>query len=359
MCRGWVLLVLGAVCFGAGAVQAQVPATPAAPTSAPPSEAPLFASEAPIELTLAMDMREVLRDRSEDPPYYPGTLAFRAEDGTDVRLATGVRTRGFFRLHHLGCDVPPLKLNLKEQEVVGTVFEGQDKLKLVTHCQNRSDTYERYVLLEHLLYKAYATLTDLSFRVRLARITYVDTDGRRDPLTAYGFLIEDEDAMAARNGGSIIEAAHIHPEAADRERATLLALFQYMIGNTDWGVWDRHNVKLVFLEEERKIVIVPYDFDWAGLISTRYATPSANLDIDSVEDRLYMGFCRSEAEFARGLAQLAAREQAIYDVFRTSPHLGPEAAADAVDYLEEFFDEVREGDDLHRALQRECLGSVD
>ena len=55
----------------------------------------------------------------------------------------------------------------------GTIFEGQDKFRVVTHCRDR-DEYEENVLEEYLAYRIYALLTEISFRVRLARITYGD-----------------------------------------------------------------------------------------------------------------------------------------------------------------------------------------
>ena len=351
--RGSFVLVCLFLAGGRGSAQ------PAEGSAAAAAIRPLFEEQAPLELTLTMDVREVAGDRSDDPVYAPATLTYRTTGGVEGGVALRVRTRGYYRLHYLDCDIPPLRLNFDEAQVDGSLFAGQDKLKLVTHCQDESERFEQYVLLEYLLYKAYALFTEVSFRVRLARITYADSRGRRDPRTEYAFLIEDEDEMAARNGGVVLDREGLHPEATDREAILRLSIFQYLIGNTDWTVARRHNIRFVFLEEARKIVAVPYDFDWAGLVNTHYATPDPQLRIRSVRERRFMGFCRSAEEVAQVLAQIASQEEALYRLFREAPGLDADTAADAIAYLQEFFGELRDRDALVRALERDCLGRVD
>ena len=135
----------------------------------------LFDAEDPLELTLAGDLRPILKDKSDDRPYRPAQLWLHDENGDSVAFDLGVKTRGFYRRKYLDCDVPPLRLNFKKKQVKNTVFDRQDKLKLVTHCNDNVDAFEQYTLQEYLIYKTYNLLTDNSFRVRLVRITYADT----------------------------------------------------------------------------------------------------------------------------------------------------------------------------------------
>ena len=64
---------------------------------------------------------------------------------------------------------------------------------LVTHCHYKRDDYEQYLLEEYLIYRMYNLLSDVSFNVRLGRITYVDTEEDPDPMKQYKFLIEDKE----------------------------------------------------------------------------------------------------------------------------------------------------------------------
>ena len=223
---------------------------------------------------------------------------------------------------------------------------------------------------EHLLYRAYGLLTDVSFRTRLARITYRDATGRRDDVTRYGFLIEDDERLAERLGGQIVKGPRIHPEATDRDQMTLLSVFHYMVGNTDWGVSRLHNIRLVHRQavadsltrsgsldgSESALVAVPYDFDWSGLVDAPYAAPDPQLGIRTVRDRKFLGFCRDASEIGVVLSRLRAREQDLYGLFTDSPHLDPDVAEESVEYLRSFFERVATDRGVDRAFG-DCQGS--
>jgi hypothetical protein len=70
----------------------------------------------------------------------------------------------------------------------------------VTPCHDSRDDYQRYVYKEYLAYKAYQLFTPAAFRVRLVEITYEDLNDNYDTRTKIGFLIEDDENMAERNG---------------------------------------------------------------------------------------------------------------------------------------------------------------
>ena len=102
--------------------------------------------------------------------------------------------RGNFRRDGANCRFPPLYLNVPKKAVKHTLFAGQDKLKLVTHCQT-----DEYVVREWMVYRLYNLLTDLSFRARLARVTYADSLRKRPDETHWGLLLEDDADLAKRN----------------------------------------------------------------------------------------------------------------------------------------------------------------
>jgi hypothetical protein len=133
------------------------------------------------------------------------------------------------------CDLPPLKLDFRRDEVPGTVFEGQNKLKLVTHCLERRSN-RRYLEQEYATYRALNALTDHSFRVRMLEVRYVDTEGRRRPMGRRAFLIEDDSRVAARLGYRESELDKAPTGSLEPGAITVYGLFQFMIGNTDWSL---------------------------------------------------------------------------------------------------------------------------
>ena len=188
--------------------------------------APLFASHAPLAVTIDAPLTTLMKDRPVDE-YLDGTFRFTGDDGAEHALNLKIRTRGKYRRQEEHCDFAPIRLNFRKKQVVGTEFAGQDKLKLVTHCKNKQSYYEQLLLREYLAYRFLNVMTDKSFGVRLLQINYVDTEGAK-PMSKVGFIIEDEDAVAERTGMYPIRNGDILSDDLDRMQQNLVNVFQYL-----------------------------------------------------------------------------------------------------------------------------------
>lgn len=312
------------------------------------ARAPLFRSHEPLELTLRTRIQHLLDERPDEEEvdgWAVWTTASGGRDSVDVE----VRGRGNFRLQKRNCTFPPLRLDFPRSRVGGTPFGGQDKLKLVTPCNHRREDYQQYILQEYLAYRVYNLVTPVSYRVRLVEITYEDTEGRFETMTRVGFLIEDDEAMAHRNRGFVSEWGQFHPGAADADHLALLAFFQYMIGNTDWSQPFFHNVDMIRTWDEGRYLVVPYDFDWTGVVDAAYAEPDPMLGTESVRDRVYRGFCLEGADLPgvrRRYQELRDEVRALYE---DAPFLDEEQRERTLDYYEEFW---RDLDDFRRYRRR-------
>ncbi|MGD2122729.1 MAG: hypothetical protein PVJ76_13335, partial [Gemmatimonadota bacterium] len=230
---------------------------------------------------------------------------------------------------------------------------GQDKLKLVTHCRD-SDRYEQNMLEEYLAYRLYNHLTDISFRVQLARITYLDTSGENDPVERMGFLIEDEDAMAERLGGMMIEAPNALPTDFDLDQLGLFYVFQFMVGNVDWGTGTSHNVKII--AKDMAYHPIPYDFDWTGLVDAPYAAPN-RLTVDlhaTVRQRVYWGVCVPGIDYQRQFDRFNEVREAILNQARNQVGLEEGNVRSAVGYLEEFYEIINDPGDARSRIVDRC-----
>jgi len=322
--------------------------------------APLFASHDVLAVTLSAPLRSVFRERGEEAEEYDGTLSYTGGDST-VTLDVKVRTRGHYRLQQNVCGFPPLRLDFPKSKVVGTLFEGQNKLKLVTHCQDGREDYEQNLLEEYLAYRIFNTLTDASFRVRLLRATYVDTEGRRDTLTRYAFLIEDEDMLAARLGYQSLALPGVPPDQVDQRQLWLFEVFQYMIGNTDWSAFTKapteeaccHNARLVGFPWG-PVFEVPYDFDWSGLVNARYARPDPMVGVRSVRQRRYWGICADEGEVESVFPLFNEKREAIADLVRNQEGLSADNQKDALEYLDEFYEVINDPGKVRGDIIRRC-----
>lgn len=353
-----IILCAALVSVSGVAAAAQEPADD--PPAIPPESLPLFASHEVLSLTLTGDLTKLRKDRREDAEEHPARLSFVAGDSL-VALEVQLRTRGKLRLQPRVCGFPNFRVNFKKKAVRGTIFDGQDKLKVVGHCQDR-DEYAENTVEEYLAYRILNLLTDVSYRVRLARVTYVDThDARPDSLTRFAFFIEDEEHVAARHGLVALKVPGVHPTQADWEYLNLVGVFQYMIGNTDWSAFMPepgnpeccHNTQPIGTNWGA-VKPVPYDFDVTGLVNPRYAVPDPRLRIRNVRQRLYRGFCGSPAALQPVLARFNERRDAVYALYRETPGLREKTVEQTLQYFDKFYDVINDPKAVERELHRRC-----
>jgi hypothetical protein len=308
--------------------------------------APLFRSHEPVAVTLRVDI-ETLRGERSDTTESDGTLLVAPPDGAPFEVTVKVRTRGHFRREARNCSFPPLRLNVPKGAVEGTILEGQDKFKLVTPCRENRDSYQDLVFREFLAYRTLNLFTPASYRVRLLAITYEDPSGERDPIVAYAFAIEDDEAMAARNRGELSVWEQFHPATMDSQQAWTVALFQFMIGNTDWEASNPfHNMDMI-RDDLARYLIVPFDFDFSGIVDAPYASPDPIIGIRSVRERRFRGFCRDDVDQDALRRLFLDRRPEVTALWEGFDLLSEGGRNRALDYLETFY-RVVENDALYR-----------
>ena len=310
----------------------------------------LFLDHEPLALRLETDLHALTRDRGTQRKDHPGTLQYGS--GSDSgSLAVKLRTRGIFRLKT--CSFPPIRLDLPSHNVDGTPFAGEDRLKLVTHCQ-RDRLSEHNLLREYALYRVLNAVTDTSFRVRLAHVTYVDS-ARHDTIIRYGFLIESDTALAARIAATPVRANNVYDPVIEASYMTLVAVFQYLIGNNDWSVWGRHNMA-VFQKTAapRPLLAVPYDFDFSGAVNAPYASPPPQVPIKTVRERWYRGFCQPDSVLLGAIARFRAAKDSIYANVRAVPDLPEGDVRNVLQYFDDFFKVIENPGAVRREFVRNC-----
>ena len=296
---------------------------------------PLFESHDLMEIKLSGKISDLFNDRADAPNYHPITLTYKNTDGEEVSTELLAKTRGHFRKNSMNCSMPPILLNFSSAKLPDdSPFKGQEKLKLVTPCQD-----DRYVLREYYVYRIFNLFTEKSFRNRLLKVTFIDSGKSDKTKTVYCFVIEDEQAMAKRNGFDILEKDLIRPEKTDRETFLDMALFELMIANTDWSVQYRQNVKLIGKENNSVIYTVPYDFDHSGIVSAPYARPAEALKMTSVRERRYRGYCLKDLSlFAAALERQNQLKNEILSLYQSSPILDVKYKESTVKFVEEYFE---------------------
>lgn len=317
---------------------------------------PLFGSEDVLELTLTAPMRTLVAKRA-DYPEADGVITVAGPSGP-INLDVEVRTRGKSRLSI--CSFPPLRLDFKRAQVPDTPFAGQNRLKLATRCK-AGDAYERYLELEYQLYRAYAQVSDVAYRVRPVRMRYVDTERDNEVMEAPGFLLQSSDELAAHQRMAVLELPQIPLQDLEVARLATFGLFEYFIGNTDWSVTSKnqndeiccHNSDTLTPIGGGPIVSVPFDFDQAGIINTSYALPNERLGITSVRTRKYRGFCFANEHLDAAIAKFNSARPAIEAVF-AGAKLDPRTQKSTSDYIADFYETINDPKLLKRSIIDEC-----
>lgn len=312
----------------------------------------LFEADSVIEVTLTGPFESLFEDidnRTE--------LPFNLQaDGVAHKIK--VRLRGHSRLRV--CDFPPLRLNFRVKHKTQTIFDDQNKLKLVTHCRNY-DRGEQDMLEEFVAYRIFNIISDKSYRVRLLHINYEDPDNRLDQKASprYGFLIEPGSQLADRIGATRVDLPGVPKQRYDREHAALVFVFQYLIANTDWGYVNAedevaccHNGDL--FEINNQVLFMPYDFDLAGLVNSRYAYPDPSLGIDKVTQRLYRGLCIDSDMLKAALQRINAHRSEILLVPQSVPGLSENNISGATKFLNGFFEQAENQEKLLRSFEKHC-----
>jgi hypothetical protein len=316
---------------------------------------PLFAASDPIHIVIQAPLGSLIRNRNS--AVIQGTLT----DPSGQVLPVALSARGITRRSSDVCDFPPIRVQFTSRPPPTSVFAGQRKLKLVTHCRN-SAAFQQYVLLEYSAYKMYNLLTPHSFLVRLANVDYRD-EGGRPIISRIGYFLEDLSDLAKRNGLRQTHAPNLIPVTdLSPMDAARYALFEHMIANHDWsmragpaGKECCHNAELIGPLAPGATIPVPYDFDFSGFVDAPYATPPDQLHIGSVRQRVYRGYCADNPQVIAVARQMRDARPQMMAAITSTPGLDPQRAAKAIGYLDGFFADIATDDAVNARLLRRCV----
>ncbi len=309
----------------------------------------LFSSNDPMHVTLAFDIKEFFKNRY-DPKYQDAdiTLRFNKEDSLIQHIK--LKPSGIFR--RTFCFFPPMHLNFKKTEFLGSEPAEQHTIKLIAHCKNER-LYTVYILREYLAYRLYNIISPYSLNVRLLNIDYQDTKNQKNRFSRYGFLIENSYNMAERTHSVLEKDLKYYRENLMVDEATRVGVFEYMIGNTDWAAPLLHNIKLLQLPNGQRIY-VPFDFDYSGFVGTDYSIPAPALGITDVKERLYIGYCATDEIFEKTLKEFEAFKDEFYKLIQDFDLLNKREKKQLLSYLDEFFSQLKDKPSLIRALRSRC-----
>ena len=315
------------------------------------SEPSINATDPSDLLTLRLEIPiKTLRKETNDSTFIASTLYFKERDIWDS-LPVQLRTRGEFRRKK--CIFPPVKIKFSKKDIENTLFDNNKKLKLVVPCRHEEDKNDN-VVKEYLAYKLYEPVTPYHFKTRLVNLEWSQkASKKKSGHQLKAILLEDLDHLAERMGGDAYDRT-VHPMRMDTLNGIRNAFFQYMIGNADYSVTLGHNYKIIYQDE--KFLVIPYDFDLAGLVNADYGKSSDVQNLRFMGDqpaaRIYRDFPRNSALVEQVRQEYLANKEAIFEELEKTKGFfdNEDEYAEAELYLSKFFQVLEDDKKFRRTI---------
>jgi hypothetical protein len=231
----------------------------------------------------------------------------------------------------------------KKKQIKDTRFAGNERLKVVSHCRDSPSSFDRYILLEYLVYRSHLLLTDQGFRVRLLSIEYADTESEHRTKDRAAFFIEHMDSVAKRLGGKEVTQGEVFPDQFDPYALKRAEVFEFMVGNTDFSFEVGidaccHNSKALYFDPAvTGFLPLPYDFDMSGVVNPPYAKPHPQFGIKRVTQRAFRGTMAPEAIWAQTFELFRESKDAIIDLWLGFEPLKGSDRKRAAKYIDGFY----------------------
>ncbi len=334
----------------------------AVPAAVGKEKKPLFRENTVIKAVLTAPIAQTYAQRDQEVRiYHPGYFSYSDGNGDSRRLDVSIRTRGLFRREY--CALPPLQLNFKKKQLKGTILDGQDKLKVVAPCQD-GPYAQQLVVLEYLAYKTFEILTERSYGTRLVRLSYVDTDEKREPWTDLVFVIEDDKDMAKRLELVRLGVVENDFDQIDRPYTALVDLFQMLISNYDYSILQGpegrdccHNTTILAPKHDADTrYAVPFDFDMSGLVNARYAAPPSHVPIRFVRTRHYRGLCHPPGVLDDAIDYVLSKRGEILALYENTWELESKKKKKTIAWLEDYFDMLADPERRDKEVVSRCRG---
>ncbi len=309
-----------------------------------------ISQDSAIKLYLTQDWKHIEKHKKEKTYQSANVRLITAATDT-ITIPAKVRTRGNMRLQI--CSLPPLKVKFEKSDLATYQLSPLNELDLVQPC-HESDQYYQYILKEYLAYKLWELVSPDYFRTQLVQIHYINPDGTDAHDPSYGFFVEHTEELVERLGGRKNKIPVISNNAVDRQPMLRVALFEFMIGNTDWFIQNRHNLEFVVIPGHPLLVPIPYDFDYSGLVGATYAAHHESLKLTSIASRYYQGWCFPEEEVEKALDMFRDQKDNMLAMPYRIQGLSQKSADQARAYLAAFFEIIENPRKLNNLIIAHC-----
>jgi len=310
-----------------------------------PSIYDFFIEKSISEITLEAEFDSILNSKKFNQ-YLDGNLSFNDKDEVKRNIPVQIKQRGKYRRRI--CNFPPIKLKFADEHLIRMGLETEhNNLKIITHCLDDKYKSKENLLREYLAYQLYGFHSKKCFRVHLVKIKYKTPNEKRHWFERYAIILEDDKNMANRLGGKIFDTPNCSLKKMKHEDLKINAVYQFMIGNSDWDPIMVRNIKLVQKDSLELFDVVPYDFDFSGLVNAPYAIPNPNFNLKNIRDRVMQCKFTSEEELEKVVELFLNKKETVLDYCNDFKALSKASRKDIKEYLNSFYS-ILENEELRK-----------
>lgn len=308
-----------------------------------PSVLEYLTAQEGAKMTLETDLTTIIANKKTNQ-YFPGTIT--TAEGKTYKIE--LRPRGKYR--RKVAEIPPLKIKFKKKDLTSEGLDTLNEIKLVLPCFD-NDMGDQLIAKEYIAYRMFEKLTGAAVRARLIRLTIRDTHVEKSKKTMLAMLVEDEEETVARLNGQVVDQYGIPADSLMTHQAALVSMFEYMIGNTDWEVSMMRNVRLIRSSENPgKVLVVPYDFDFSGLVSAPYSSPASETGLKSVRDRFLISNGLKPDALKKAAKMIVTAKKDLYNLCE-SKFLTRMSTEEMTRYLDTFFNQMEASEEIPQILK--------
>ncbi|MDF1865785.1 MAG: metallophosphoesterase [Saprospiraceae bacterium] len=291
----------------------------------------IYKMESNPKLKITTNFKQLIKKKGKEE-YQSSEMELTSLEGDQVfKLKGRIRTRGNMRKKV--CMLPPVKLDFSKSELDSLEFLKLDKLKLIFPCSYSALNQEK-LYKEYFLYELYNLIDSNGIRAKLVDVELIQSKKTEHLVAA---IIEDEASYEQRKNATIVEKGKISAGYFDRSSFVKMQFYQYMIANTDWSLDRKHNLEIVKLNSENKLIALPYDFDYSGFVGQGYAIPHESLPIKDVDERFFIPHKVSDEEFFSTVKFYQSIEPAVYTLCDNATYMNEKTISSCKGYLKSFF----------------------
>jgi hypothetical protein len=283
------------------------------------------------KITISTDLT-TLNDARRSDDYQPAVLT----DPNGKKWKVEIKTRGKYRRRN--GYFPPVKIKFAKKDLKEAGYPNLNEIKISLPYYQKEEGPD-LVVREYLAYRMYESLTTASLRARLVKLSLTDSHVESWNHDIYAIFIEDDEELCSRLKAIEEERFGVEPDTLQSAQMALVAAFNYLIGNTDFEVSANRNIKFLRTENGEKLIPIPYDFDFSGLVNAPYAKPSSITGLKSVTQRFMMADGVKSEHLRRALLILQKEEKQIRRIIGTK-HLKGASQREMLDFLDTFYDNL-------------------